>query len=299
MSVSNPQQYLNDLGGFRNQIGNKVEAYKNKQDLVNLGVGKLKSKALQKAQDLMKQGQNLVNTAYESQGGAAAAGVLAKGGKKAASFVKGKIQERIAQRAGIGNEEQQGVEMKIPGKPRYGDQEQAMKNRDAGREGNDDGPSEGQSSAMDKDFEQDMKQSGANDGGGETKAAETAETPGAGETEGGSAGGSSAEGKVETESDNVVNTAANDGTKLLGAAADDEVIDDVAAATSWIPIVGEIFAGAAAAAGIGVGIAGIVEEAQGGDAEKKAENMTDTAPKAAAVNVAGTYVTPTRSSLMV
>ena len=72
MSLSNPQQYMNDLGGFRNQIGRKVEEYKNKQDLVNSTVGKLKSKALQKAQDVMKQGQSLVSTAYESQGGAAA-----------------------------------------------------------------------------------------------------------------------------------------------------------------------------------------------------------------------------------
>lgn len=284
MSVSNPQQYLNDLGGFRNQIGNKVEAYKNKQDLVNLGVGKLKSKALQKAQDLMKQGQNLVSTAYESQGGAAAAGVLAKGGKKAASFVKGKIQERLAQREGAANNQgnqQQGIDRQ----EEKGTEMDEMKSNVGGEERGSMPKNVPDRAEMDEDF-----------AGYESKDA------GAGETEG-------AESKVATEDDAVgdavegAETAGGEagevGGEVLAGEAAAEGLGDAAAATSWIPIVGEIFAGAAAAAGIGVGVAGLVEEAQGGDAEKKAENMTDTAPKAAAVNVAGTYVTPTRSSLMV
>ncbi len=277
MSISNPQQYLNDLGGFRNQLGQKIDEYKSKQSLINQGVGKLKSKALQKAQDIMKQGQNLVSTAYESQAGAAAGSVLAKGGKKAVSWAKGKIQDRLAQREGAANNQgnqQQGIDRE------EGTEMQEMKSSIGEGEARGVMPKNVPDVVrMDEDFA-------------------GYDRSGAGETEG-------AESKVAAEDDAVgdavesAETVGGEAGEVVAGETAAESLGEISAATSWIPIVGEVLAASAAAAGIGVGISGLVEEGQGGDAEKKAEDMTDTAPKAPAMNVAGTYVTPTRSSLMV
>jgi hypothetical protein len=284
MTSTNPQQYISDLGGFQNQIGSKVDAYKNKQDLVNSTVGKLKSKALQKAQDVMKQGQNLVNTAYESQGGAAAVKLLGKGGTKAASWAKGKVQEKLAQRQGVANnqakgmEEEKGTEM----------EELPSENVAEGERGS---MPKSTTVGMDEDFAGYAKE----DGGGEEKGEAEPETPGAGETEGGNA-----EAKVESETNDDVPSGSNTTDEIADLGVGDEVLDDAAAATSWIPIIGEILAGAAAVAGIGVGVAGLVDEAKGGAAEKKAEAMPTTASQPVApVNVAGTYVVAAKSSLSV
>lgn len=352
MSLSNPQQYMNDLGGFRNQIGRKVEEYKNKQDLVNSTVGKLKSKALQKAQDVMKQGQSLVNTAYESQGGAAALKVLGKGGTKAVTWAKGKVQDKIAQRlasreggaSNTGNQ-QKGIDTKESEAPQElktkGDIQDRFDKLDEsnskdeiqnrfdrlddkpGARDNEgiemsENPGQGADMAGAKSAEQSAAQGTA---GSESKTQTSFEqssggseslensqggmlsregTPGAGETAG-QGDGAAAVTKVDAEGG--VNDAENvvkDVTRVGAVTAEEDGIVDVAAATSWIPIIGEIMAGAAAVAGIAVGVDGLVEAAQGGSMVKKAEAMPDAAPqKPSAVNVAGTYVTPTRSSLSV
>ena len=338
---------MNDLGGFRNQIGRKVEEYKNKQDLVNSTVGKLKSKALQKAQDVMKQGQSLVSTAYESQGGAAALKVLGKGGTKAVTWAKGKVKDKIAQRlasreqgaSNTGNEQKEidtkegeaPQELKTKGdiqdrfdrlnesnskdeiqnrfdrlneNPAARDSQgiEMSENPSAGAEMSDaksaeQSAAQGAESKTQSSFEQSPggSESLENSQGGMLK---REDTPGAGETAG---GGDNAVTKVDAEDGvNDAENAVKNVTKVGAIGAEEDGLADAAAATSWIPIIGEIMAGAAAVAGVAVGVDGLVEAAQGGSMVKKAEAMPDAAPqKSSAVNVAGTYVTPTRSSLSV
>lgn len=280
MSVSNPTNYLNDLQGFRSQIEAKVGDYKDKKELLGKAKGLLKNKALEQAQKTIKQGENLVQTAYESAVGMAGAKVVGKVGGKIASMAKEKLQSLREGAANNQGNQTQGIDRE------EGTEMNEMKSGDVIE-----GETRGRMATnvpdrveMDEDFE-------------------GYERAGAGEVQG-------AETKVADEDDDAVEGVAEAGEETAdvggeiageaGAEVAAEGLGEAAAATSWIPFVGEILAGAAAATGIGAGVAGLVEEGQGGDEEKKAEAMPNNTPKAPpALNIAGSYVVPTRSSLLV
>lgn len=84
-----------------------------------------------------------------------------------------------------------------------------------------------------------------------------------------------------------------------GAEAAESALAEAAAATSWIPFVGEVLGGIAAVGGLVTAGVGVYDDIVGGDAEKKAEQMATKAAPQPGVNVAGGYIAPLASSVSV
>ena len=84
-----------------------------------------------------------------------------------------------------------------------------------------------------------------------------------------------------------------------GAAA--EGLAEAAAATSWIPFVGEILGAAAAATGLAAAGYGVYEEIAGGAKEAAAEKIPGTLNRnqLPSANLAGGYIAPVASSVAV
>jgi hypothetical protein len=86
-----------------------------------------------------------------------------------------------------------------------------------------------------------------------------------------------------------------------GLAAGESALADAAAATSWIPFIGEVLGGIAAVGGLVTAGVGIYDDVVGGDQQKKADEMAASLkpgqlPK---VSVAGAYTAPITSSVAV
>jgi hypothetical protein len=81
----------------------------------------------------------------------------------------------------------------------------------------------------------------------------------------------------------------------IGAAT--EGLTDAAVATSWIPFVGEVLGGLAAASALGAAGYGLYEEIKGGDAESAAEASNLQIAPTPKLNVAGSFVAPQQTSV--
>ena len=84
-----------------------------------------------------------------------------------------------------------------------------------------------------------------------------------------------------------------------GAEAAESALAEAAAATSWIPFVGEVLGGIAAVGGLVTAGVGVYDDIVGGEQEKKAEAMATKAAPVPGVNVAGGYIAPLSSSVQV
>ena len=92
--------------------------------------------------------------------------------------------------------------------------------------------------------------------------------------------------------------AASSAVAGAGAAAE-SALSEVAAATSWIPFIGEIMGGVAAVGGLVTAGIGIYDDVVGGAQQAAAEAMPDKASNLPSVNLAGSYIAPISSSVNV
>ena len=88
---------------------------------------------------------------------------------------------------------------------------------------------------------------------------------------------------------------------LGGMAAGESALADAAAATSWIPFVGEVLGGIAAVGGLVAAGVGIYDDIKGGGLQQKADDMASSLKKSQlpSVSVAGAYSAPLASSVNV
>tara|TARA_R110000796_G_scaffold90169_5_gene193940 strand:- start:3075 stop:4220 length:1146 start_codon:yes stop_codon:yes gene_type:complete len=84
-----------------------------------------------------------------------------------------------------------------------------------------------------------------------------------------------------------------------GGAAAESALAEVAAATSWIPFIGEIMGGVAAVGGLVTAGIGIYDDVKGGIQQGAAEAMADKASNLPSVDLAGSYIAPISSSVNV
>jgi hypothetical protein len=285
MTTSDVQNYLNDLGGFRNQLEGRLQQHQDKLAQINQTVGAKKSKALQKAADLSKKGQALVNTAYEGTAVGAAGKLLKPVAKRAIKAIGRAVR---SPEGGANNQmtASQGVDREAPPESQ-GQEMSEFKPTDAeAPRGTIPEENPGSLDQFSREMDEITGGAGESKGGEESKGGDDEEVEAAADDE--AAGDAAGEAGADVAEDVGVEAAAEGAAAGLGEAA---------AATSWIPIVGEVLGAAAAAAGVGAGVAGLVEEAQGSAATSAAEALPDKVKNIATQNVAGSYVVPTQSSV--
>lgn len=141
------------------------------------------------------------------------------------------------------------------------------------------------------------------EGGGESTTGDAVGSEGSGEiTTGGNQAGTGMGEAVDESETALTRTAEGGAEDLAEMGAVDTGLDEAAAATSWIPFIGEILGGAAAIASLGTAIAGGVEAIEAGNKEDQVQKQGVAAVAAVrqqaqtAQNVAGGYVAPTVTS---
>lgn len=166
------------------------------------------------------------------------------------------------------------------------------KNQDAGQK---EDPGE-ETKEEDDDFQESQ-------GGGESTTGDAVGSEGGGEITTGGNQASTGTGEAVDEGETALtNTAETGAEDLAEMGAVDTGLDEAAAATSWIPFIGEILGGAAAIASLGTAIAGGVEAIEAGNVEDKVQKQGVAAVAAiqqqrqTAQNVAGGYVAPVVTS---
>ncbi len=326
--MNNPFNYQNDLTGFRSTLATEVAKHdQNVSNAYQRAVGQ-KADIVAKAKELKSAGEELVKQGLEAEVIPVAGKAVFKGGKAVATALKNRFGGSASESSGPVEEgEATGDPVRVEGSgdvelPSIGENPAPVSssNQPFGEidENNlSDSPplTRNQPRATDMvervgNAEQTASNEAENLG---SRAEQTAQ-------EGAEAIGDTAEGAGNAISEAVqgATTAGEDalagaGEAISGAAegaigaatgaieggvgAATEGLIDAAAATSWIPFVGEVLGGIAAASALGAAGYGLYEEIKGGAAESAAEASKLQIAPTPKLNVAGSFVAPQQTSV--
>lgn len=336
--MNNPFNLQNDLNGFRSSVGNQVAAYDHNVDILNAGVLRKKAAAIRGAKDTLDKGAELLRTGLETEGAIAGGAVIHKAGKAIYNKIYGTAKKAVKKAAdqaeggeegeGEGTPEDTGGDL---GSSRAQPQEIEMTDRSSGSSQSqtrtiesDDNvsrptnarPGEGGGEQGEGVEMTDRSQGriGNEQSQGETKTSDDVEETKEGDIgdlgedlaqdagDAITAGTEGAEGAASALSgagDALASGLSGAGDALAGGMAAESSLAEAAAATSWIPFVGEVLGGIAAVGGLVAAGVGVYEDVVGGDQQKKAEDMANSIAKNPQIQVAGTYTAPLASSVAI
>ncbi len=327
--MNNPFNYQNDLTGFRSTLATEVAKHdQNVSNAYQRAVGQ-KADIVAKAKELKSAGEELVKQGLEAEVIPVAGKAVFKGGKAVATALKNRFGGSASESSGPVEEGSQvsGDPVRVEGSgdvelPSIGENpapvsssNQPFGEIDENTLSNSSPFTRNQPRATDMvervgNAEQTASNEAENLG---SRAEQTAQ-------EGAEAIGDTAEGAGNAISEAVqgATTAGEDalagaGEAISGAAegaigaatgaieggvgAATEGLIDAAAATSWIPFVGEVLGGIAAASALGAAGYGLYEEIKGGAAESAAEASKLQIAPTPKLNVAGSFVAPQQTSV--
>jgi hypothetical protein len=333
--MNNPFNLQNDLNGFRASVGNQVAAYDHNVAILNTGVLRKKAEAIRAAKETLDKGAELLRTGLETEGAIVGGKAIGKAGKAIYNKVMGNKTAKAANESKAGDDTEGGstpedtggdlggganqsqeiemtdrsssnapsqqtrtiesddnVSRPTNARPGEGGGEQGegleMTDRSQGRIGR---PSDGETKTSD-----DLEETKEGDIGdlGEDLAEDASDAVQAG-TEA-AEGASSA---ITGAGDALAGAASGVGDALAGGMAAESSLAEAAAATSWIPFVGEVLGGIAAVGGLVAAGVGVYEDVVGGDQQKKADEMANKIAQNPQIQVAGTYTAPLASSVAV